>query len=67
MFCIGDLLLATLRCHILHINAVTFSNFLDSSVKFDVLKFHYKLNGITATVTTEAVPQVLAWRHVKRR
>ena len=67
MLCICDLLPATFRCHILHINAVTFGNFLDSSLKFDVLKLHDKLNCIASTVAAEAVPQVLAWRHVKRR
>ena len=67
MLCIGDLLLATLRCHILHINAVTFGDFLDSSLKFDVLKLHDKLDCISSTVAAEAVPQVFAWRHIERR
>ena len=37
----------------------TFGDFFDSSLKFDVLKLHNKLNCIASTVAAEAVPQVL--------
>ena len=61
----GHLFLTALFTDVFYRNIMVSGNKFHGGTEGKVFLFHYKRNGITATVTTETVEEILAWGNGK--